>query len=155
MGAVSDTNLETGGVSAVEGNSLSGVARVQKPIGSMIVQVVVDIYHGLNRLHRRGIRLGLLHVRVMTVPGPGIRIETVVLGLHKTTPSVVLDLGGTDEIKAVDSRGTTEKLSTRPTEGAVSSICLGEGVVPPVVRGLQKRVRRGVPGNDWGKFAAF
>ena len=88
----------------------------------------------------RGICLGLLHIRIVAIPGPGLRVEAVVLGLHKTSPCVVFYLGGSDEIKTVDGGGTAQNFSTRPVECTVSGIWLREGVVGPVISGPQKRM---------------
>lgn len=121
----------------------------------MIVQIVLDVQYRLDVRDRRRVCLGLLHVGEVTFPGPGVCIEAIVLGFHKTGPSVIFDLGGPDKIKAVDSRGTAENLSTRPVNGAVSGIWLRESVVPPVVGGLQQGMCKRVAGNDWGKFDVY
>lgn len=76
---------------------------MQGPIISVKVQVIVDIYNGLDRRDRRRVGLSLLHVREMAAPGPGVSVNATVLRLHKGCPGVVFDMGGSDEIHAVDS----------------------------------------------------
>lgn len=76
---------------------------MQRSVASVIVQVIVDIYYGLDRWNRRRVRLSLLHVREMTAPGPGVGVSATVLRLHKGCPGVVFDVRWSDEIHAVDS----------------------------------------------------
>ena len=75
---------------------------MQGTIASVVVQVILEIDDGLDGLDGWGIVLALLHVRIVAVPRPGASPVAIVLGLHKTTPGVILDLGGADEVKAID-----------------------------------------------------
>jgi len=68
----------------------------------VVIQVVSDIKGGLDVWHGRGITLALLHEREVPVPRPGFSAGAVVLGLHKISPSVILNLRGPNEVKAID-----------------------------------------------------
>lgn len=114
----------------------------------MIVQVVLDVQDSLDVFDGRRVGLALLHEREMAIPGPGVSVESIVLGFHEISPSVVFNLGGSDKIKTIDGGGTAEDLSAGPVEGAVTGIWLRDGVVPPVVGGVQQRMCPGVAGND-------
>jgi hypothetical protein len=113
----------------------------------VVVLVVSDINDRLDVWHGRGIGLALLHERIVPIPGPGFSAGTVILGLHQISPSIVLNLGRSDKVKAVDGRGTTQDLPARPVELTVVGPRLGDGVIPPVIRGLQQRMCKSVPRN--------
>jgi len=81
--------------------------------------------------------LALLHEGKVPVPRPGLSAGAVVLGLHEFRPSVVFDLRRPNEVKAIDGRRTAKNLSAGPVDLAVAGFWLGDGVVCPVVRGMQ------------------
>ena len=87
----------------------------------------------------------------MAIPRPSVSVDAIVLGFHKPSPGVILDLGGPDKVKTIDSGRTTENFSTRPIKGAVVGTGLGKGVEPPVVGRVQQGICESVTGNDWEK----
>lgn len=125
---------------------------MQGPVASVIVQVVLDIQYGLDVGDRGRVSFALLHERKMAIPGPGDSIDAIVLGLHQISPSVILNLGGSNKIEAIDSGGTTKNLATRPVKGTVIGIWLRDGVVSPIVGSVQQRMGKGVAGNDWANL---